>query len=309
MVAYDSFYQGFEMNQTDTWQLRLREWVYRSCVMEVMSPKPGNVSPGHEFPDATVDDFLKSAEAIALKLSQAPNRSTGLSVLRSVEATRQRVQHNTNLGIVLLIAPLAAVPEGVPLRDGIGDVLRRTTVEDSRLVYQAIRTARPAGLGEATEQDVHAEPTVRLQECMALAAKRDRIAAQYAFDFQDVLELGLNWLMTDKGHGDSQQDQITWLAVRLMAEFGDSLIGRKCGEQMSDQVKWKAQRLLKLKTQEASSHTPAVLAHLSDFDRFLRADGNRRNPGTTADLVAAVLFAAQRENLFRPDNSWPFDSN
>ena len=34
-----------------------------------------------------------------------------------------------------------------------------------------------------------------------------------------------------------------------------------------------------------------------EFDAWLRADGHRRNPGTTADLIAASLFAAFRDGI------------
>ena len=44
----------------------------------------------------------------------------------------------------------------------------------------------------------------------------------------------------------------------------------------------------------AGSGTRNAQKELNEFDRWLRADGNRRNPGTTADLVAASLFAAFR---------------
>jgi len=259
--------------------------------MEVMSPKPGNVRPGSEFSDASVSDFLRSAEAIAPELALAETRPLGESILKAVEATRSVVGHNTNLGIILLIAPLAAVPPERSLFEGIADILSATTVHDSRLVYRAIRMAQPAGLGEVGDQDLHGEPTLNLQDCMRLAADRDMIAAQYANGFRQVLDHGLAWLREAGGLADSQQTQIVWLATRLLAEYGDSLIGRKCGPEMSDVVRQKAREVL----DSGWPLQPASAGIFADFDAFLREDGNQRNPGTTADMVAAILFAALRD--------------
>ena len=282
------------------WKQQISKWVHSACLMEVLSPKPGNVSPVSDFHDASVADFMKSAAAIAPEMALAETRPLGETVLQSVQATRAVVGHNTNLGIILLIAPLAAVRPEQSLFDGVPDVLRRTTVEDSQVVYRAIRLAQPAGLGEVADQDLHSEPSVTLQECMRLAADRDLIAAQYANGFQQVLNCGLEWLRESASIADSQQSQIVWLAVRILSEFGDSLIIRKCGQEVSDAVREKAKSLLR-------SGWPAKgesADGLAELDAFLRADGNRRNPGTTADLVAAILFAALREGWLSPDNSW-----
>ncbi len=278
----------------------LAELIETACVMEVMSPKPGNVAPGRDFADASIADFLTSAKAIAPVLASAVGRTLGETILQAVKATRAVVDHNTNLGIILLLAPLAKVPPDRSLMDGVGDVLDATTVEDSRLVYEAIRLAQPAGLGEASEQDLNDEPSLSLTECMALAKDRDMVAAQYANGFREVLTSGVDWLREAAAITPSQPQQISLLAVRLLAEFGDSLIARKCGQSISDIVREKAQRLL-------DSSWPVeedTQRKFDAFDAFLREDGNRRNPGTTADLVAAILFVSLREGLLIPEGDW-----
>jgi len=268
--------------------------------MEVMSPKPGNVAPGQEFSDASIDDFLKSAREIAPVLAVADGQPLGEIILKAVQATRTVVNHNTNLGIILLLAPLAAVPRDRTLRQGISDVLNSTSVIDSRLVYEAIRIAQPAGLGEVSEQDLNKEPTLNLRVCMMLAAEYDLIAAQYANGFEQVLNRGQDWLREAAATGISQPQQISLLAVRALAEFGDSLIARKCGQHMSDAVREKAQELLDSGWPLRHDAAP----QFARFDAFLREDGNRRNPGTTADLIAAILFAALRDGLMTPTGDW-----
>ena len=281
----------YRSDERSHWSQQVSRWVQVACQREVRSPKPGNVCPGNEFADATVADFLASADAIAAVMAMASERPLGTTILECVEATRRVVGHNTNLGIVLLIAPLAAVPVGQTLTDGIGAVLNATTVDDSIAAYEAIRRAQPAGLGEVKDQDLLQSPTQNLVECMRLAADRDLIAAQYANGFRQVLGSGLEWLAEAQQAIESSSQQITWLAVRFLAEFGDSLIARKCGLPMSDLVQQKARELLRSGWPQRSGSS----ADLADLDVFLRADGNRRNPGTTADFIAAVIFAGLRE--------------
>src|SRR5207244_8925249 len=97
----------------------------------------------------------------------------------------------TNLGIILLLAPLAAVPRQENLRAGVERVLTALSVADSRHVFEAIRLANPAGLGQVEEQDIHAEPTLPLRDVMGLAAERDMIARQYVNGFAEVFDEGL----------------------------------------------------------------------------------------------------------------------
>lgn len=278
--------------QDAAWQLRLSAWFQAACHLEVLSPKPGNVNPQHAFTDATVEDFLKSAAAAAPCIAQAPYQSLGQTIFNAVAATRSVVTHNTNLGILLLIAPLAAVPPQRSLADGIAAVLSATTVEDSNLVYAAIRLANPGGLGKATDQDVDSPPTLPLIHCMQLAADRDLIAAEYSGGFQRVLNKGLQWLQQAAEVSAEPNTQITWLALQLLADAPDSLILRKCGPEIAAAAR-------NLARQTLSDGWPAPTGHAAfhALDQFLRADGHRRNPGTTADLVAAILFAALREGL------------
>ncbi|MEY4186832.1 MAG: hypothetical protein RIT02_1866 [Planctomycetota bacterium] len=270
---------------------RLRLWWLQACRMEVLSPKPGNVSPGRDFADACARDFLLSAEAAATAISGAGEQSVGRTVLSAVRAVRQVVSHNTNLGIILLIAPLAAVPSGQSLEQGIESVLAGLTVRDSCDVYAAIRLAAPGGLGRAAEQDVTAEPSQPLRECMRLAADRDLIAAQYAGGFREVLGVGREWLREAAGRTSDQRQQVVELALRLLAASGDSLIARKCGQATSEQAARLAGRVLAAGWPDGSD---AMLA-MAELDEFLRGDGNRRNPGTTADMTAGILFAALRD--------------
>ena len=78
-----------------------------ACLLEVSAPKPGNVSPGRHFADARYEDFLASAAAIGEPLAGAGTRGIGATVRLAIEATARWTRSNTNLGIVLLLAPIA----------------------------------------------------------------------------------------------------------------------------------------------------------------------------------------------------------
>src|SRR5687768_40558 len=97
--------------------------VRAACLLEVTARKVGNVHPLAAFADCDWEAFAASAEAIAPVLGRAPGRPLGETILEAVVATKQRVGRNTNLGMILLLAPLAAVPESEELRPGAGRVL------------------------------------------------------------------------------------------------------------------------------------------------------------------------------------------
>lgn len=256
-----------------------------ACIWEATARKPGNVHRYCDFADSSYTDFLLSAAAIAPVMTTACQQRVGATILDAVRATRRVAGTNTNLGIVLLLAPLASVPTEQDLRSGVESVLAGLDVEDARLAYEAIRLAAPGGLGNAPEQDVHAEPTQTLRQVMALAAERDIIARQYANGFAEVFDDGVPALVAGLQRTGSIEGAIVFAHLHLMAHHPDTLIARKRG--------W-------AEAEEAARRAKAVLdsgwAGLDRFDDWLRAEGHSRNPGATADLLTACLFVLLREN-------------
>jgi triphosphoribosyl-dephospho-CoA synthase len=277
--------------------LSLGQCAALACLLEATAPKPGNVHRGAEFDDLTFVDFATSAVLIGPVIERAAATGVGQAVYDAVAATRHFVGSNTNLGIALLLAPLAAVPRHVPLATGIGAVLQQLTADDCRRVYAAIPLAQPGGLGQVDQMDVSGPPPDDLLAAMRLAADRDQIARQYVDDFHLILETIVPKLVAGRTqHGWSLTDTIIRVQLELLSEHPDSLIARKCGPEM-------AQRVASLAAQVLAAGQPGDEAYhdgLADLDFFLRSDGNRRNPGTTADLLAAGLFAALREGLLAP---------
>ncbi len=159
-----------------------------ACLWEATAPKPGNVYRGADFDDLTYADFVTSAAVIGPILNETPPLGVGATVLAAVAATRDAVGTNTNLGMMLLITPLAAAAMDRPLSEGVAEVLRDLSVEDANQVYAAIRLAQPGGLGRVDNADVNAPEALQitLREAMALAAGRDLVARQYVNDFAEV---------------------------------------------------------------------------------------------------------------------------
>lgn len=258
----------------------LETHIRTACLMECTAPKLGNVTPTHSFEDLTHDHFVTSSSITAKWISRAPRLGVGYVIEQAAREIMDQVGQNTHLGILLLLAPLAAARD----RDDLPRVLESLTMTDAKQAYNAIRVMEPGGLGQADKQDVHDEPTETLLECMRLAADRDTIARQYANGFADVFRL------TDAM--DTALIQARWtsairlLQLELLAAMPDTLIARKCGEEVANEASQRAARVLQSSSDEYAAE---------DFDRWLRADGHRRNPGTTADMITALLFLALRE--------------
>jgi triphosphoribosyl-dephospho-CoA synthase len=274
---------------------RLRRAFLSACRAELRALKPGNVHVHADGHGMTVDDFLRSAEAAAPPLCQ-PGRTVGERLRDAVEASWAAVPRNTNLGIVLLAAPLLVAAEGGgALRDSVVDVLDGLTVEDARHAFAAIARAKPAGLGRVAEQDVAAPPTATLLEAMRLAAGRDLIARQYATGYADVFAIGATRL-EHAGPAERGDWATTGVFLDFLAEFPDSHIARKFGLATAEAIRLEAHRLRAALPRSTGAKFDALLA----FDRSLKQGG--LNPGTSADLTVASLLAAE---LMRPGSIAP----
>jgi triphosphoribosyl-dephospho-CoA synthase len=269
-----------------------------ACLLEVSAPKPGNVSPGRHFHDTRYEDFLASAVAIGPALAAAGERALGATILTAVAMTSRWVTSNTNLGIILLLAPLAraALRNEAPLRDAVRDVLAATTVADAVDVYAAIRRARPGGLGSSSTEDVASAPTVSLRDAMALAAERDSVAREYATDFATTFDVGVPALRAARRAGFGWTDATVEAFLRILATCPDTHIARKLGSDAALAVSRRARDV-----EEAGGvRTEAGRGALERLDVDLRDAANARNPGTTADLTCAALFVVILEDGWHP---------
>lgn len=266
-----------------------------ACHAELQALKPGNVhvhAAGHGM---DISHFERAAAAAAPFIAD-PMRRVGARILGAVGASFAASGLNTNLGIVLLAAPLAAAADaadGPPdLRARLANVLDRLDISDADQAFQAIVLANPAGLGRAESEDVARPPNGTLREAMALAQERDRIARAYVTVFDDIFTFALPRLAAARRAAASESLAVTALHMHLLASFPDSHIARKHGLAAAEAVQAEAAGLAAL----LASGAPAeAWDRLLAFDASLKARG--LNPGTTADFVVATLFA---DRLARP---------
>ncbi len=272
-----------------------------ACLLEVAAPKVGNVHRGADFDDCTLQDFLASGVAIGPVMERAVGRSLGATVSDALAATRRVSAANTNLGMILLLAPLAAVAHVPKVRwqSAVRQFLERVSDEDACQVFTAIAGTEPGGLavgGEIpAELDVRNVPGTDLISAMGVAAPFDRVARQYVNGFADIFDEVLPLLLTDADHYDLPA-RIVWTQISLISRHGDSLIYRKRGQASFREAAARATGVLQSGPRGGELYQRA----LADFDFWLRSDGRGRNPGTTADLITAALFVGLRGGCIVP---------
>jgi triphosphoribosyl-dephospho-CoA synthase len=267
----------------------LQQHFLAACELDVIALKPGNVRIGAPAHGMQADDFLRSARACAPALGQR-GASVGRRVLEAIRCTQRVVRCNTNLGIVLLAAPLFRAAEaGGDLRAGLARQLAGLDRDDAVLAYQAIALARPGGMGTSARHDLDTEPQVTLLDAMREAQGRDSIARQYAQGFGDVFDLGLAQWHGALARFGNESWAVTYLYLVYLSTWCDSLIDRKFGRATAQTV---SERARELHSQLFSySDLNDMKTRLLSWDDELRSAG--LNPGTSADLTVATVFAAK----------------
>lgn len=267
----------------------IKACVIWACEKEVAAPKPGNVNCFSDGHNMELQDFIKSAHAIAPVMSQKA-LSVGELILQSMQATRTVVNCNTNLGIVLLFAPLCCAihqcSDFQQLPNELEKVLLGLTVDDAKACYEAIRLADAGGLGNSEQQDIHAIPTVSLWQAMKIAEERDTIAKQYVTNYKDILNIGLPILTTSIKSGESVEWAAAFAYLKLLASVPDTLIRRKQSLERALEISDAATKIL-TKTNE-NNMLSSFEAEIITWDNELKKKAI--NPGTSADLTAATLL-------------------
>jgi triphosphoribosyl-dephospho-CoA synthase len=273
----------------------IKKCYQQACEIELQAFKPGNVSVYAAGHNMTVKDFQLSASVSATPITN-PHYSLGERIYYAVKATHEAVGCNTNLGIILLCAPiiqaLLQLAQYHCLKNALTDVLQTTTIEDADWAFQAIALANPGGLGASKQADVHAKATVTLTAAMNIAQSKDRIALQYATNFKDIFDFALlRYNESFAWWGD-----LNWSAVAvysaLLSQYPDSHVERKHGCQYNKLIQRKMLQVNQLLSETNQPELSNVM--LSKIDNSFKQLGI--NPGTTADITVATifLFLAQR---------------
>jgi triphosphoribosyl-dephospho-CoA synthase len=285
-----------------------------ACLLEAAAPKAGNVYPGVAFHDMTFHDFSRSARIFGESVDRHPQLPVGALVRVGIRDTRAEVEANTNLGIVLLLGPLIVAarrrPWALPalasheassvfaqeLREELRMTLRQLEAADAEQVYQAIRLSRAGGLGDSPSMDVRHQAPTDLLAAMRLASHRDDIAKAYVEDYREIFEMATRLRQLYGAENRGWFAAISRLQLERLARDGDSLIARKNTPREVAAAKRLAQAVLAVPAEEVQRRAAAW----TELDVYLRGDGNRRNPGTTADMIAAAIWIV----LWSEGRSW-----
>lgn len=268
----------------------IKQAVTASFKGEIEALKPGNVSVHAAGHGMSAADFILSAKVSTPALC-VTGADVGWRILEGVRATRRAVGCNTNLGMLLLFAPIIKAAEqgfadADELRARLAATLADLTDRDAADVFAAISLADPGGLGEVEAHDVRRPPDCPLVRAMASAADRDAVALQYSNNFAEIFGPGLASIK----YFAKRRDHVEWATVACYLTFlstlPDSHIQRKHGRRAAENVAGEAKALAA--EYQAAADPTARIGLLQDFDRRLKT--KNYNPGTTADLTAASLL-------------------
>ncbi len=279
-----------------TTQQQLVEAYLYACEIELRALKPGNVSIYADGHDMSVADFRISAEKSAEPITNSAY-CLGERIYYAVKATREAVGCNTNLGIILLCAPLLMAAETanskIELRKQLAHILTHTSIEDAEWAFRAIALAAPGGLGKSAEQDITEKPDVTLTQAMQIGSQRDRIALQFITNYKDVFD----FLVLRYNHEFNRWGDAEWAAVAvyaaMLAQYPDSHIERKYGDLYTKMV---MDKMALVDNKLSYTNKPELLVnYLLEIDQEFKSAGI--NPGTTADFIVVTVLAVKLEQI------------
>ncbi|MCC3144107.1 triphosphoribosyl-dephospho-CoA synthase [Halanaerobium sp. Z-7514] len=275
-----------------------------ACLLEASTPKPGNVSPNKEFEDLNYRDFLYSSAAIFPAFLKLEQKSVGEIIYQAIYETHSFIESNTNLGIVLLCSPLAYAYAQLrakneiekfqqnelikELRKELNLVLNNLDQKDAEYCYKAINYSKAGNLKEVDQADLSEKPKITLLKAMQLAEKRDNIAFEYANNYSITFDYAYPHFQKYSRIYNKIDKIIIMTFLEILAEYPDSLIARKHGDKKAAEISAAAKKVLK----SINSGQADFWQKIDDFDQKLRAEKYKVNPGTTADLITAVIFLA-----------------
>lgn len=279
-----------------------------ASVLEVSGyPKPGNVHRTRDFEDMVFEDFLISGIAIGPTIEKATENvdvskpQLGKYILEAVRQTDKWVKNNTNLGIVMLIVPIACAAsvsnDFSQIRENIVKLMGNTTVDDAIDLYDAINIADAGGMGDQDEYDVTSENAKEelrdnnqnMRDVLEISAPWDRLAKELTTDLPVCFEIGYPTYSKLK-NDDSLNDASVLTFLKILSEIPDTLISRKYGDEKALEVSGQAKELL------GHINDDDFNDRLNAFDDYLFE--NKLNPGTTADLTAASIMISYLESNF-----------
>ncbi|MHA1243934.1 MAG: triphosphoribosyl-dephospho-CoA synthase [Candidatus Heimdallarchaeota archaeon] len=294
-----------------------------ACLLEVSAtPKPGNVHRFRDFEDTKYEDFLaasvafgKHLEELSMKGLQLKERkiswnqiTLGKNIYEAIkESDFFHLGGNTNLGIILLLAPLSIaagmsikeknddfICDIMLLQNNVIEVMINSTVDDAINVSNGIAYISPGGLGNVEKFDV-TNPDLReeleanntsLVKLMGECKDRDNICFELALGFPITFGKGIKTLEEAMIRTGDINLAIIDTYLEILSSYPDTLIKRKFGAKKAMEIATRASAIIKL----GGAATVEGRRELEEFDIELREEEEKINPGTTADLIAAIVF-------------------
>ncbi|MCC7554017.1 MAG: triphosphoribosyl-dephospho-CoA synthase [Methanobacteriaceae archaeon] len=280
-----------------------------ASVLEVSGyPKPGNVHRMRDFHDMAFEDFLISAIAIgesvkSLSINAFKNKNDlskiklGEHILKGVIETDNWIKNNTNLGIIMMIMPIAASASISSnfneLQENIDNILKSTTLDDAISLYKAINIADAGGMGNQEEFDVTDSEAIfelkknkqTMYDVLEISSSWDNLAYELTNKMPTCFNIAYPTFYKLKKESSINNATLTTF-LTILSELPDTLISRKYGLSKAQEISLKAKKVL--------NHLDKKT--INDFDDYLFE--NKFNPGTTADLTAASIMISYLKEEF-----------
>lgn len=267
-----------------------------ACCLEVSSFKPGNVHRNRDYNDIMYHHFIASGIGFGNIVYEASkdSKNSGYYIKKGVIESKKWSPTNANLGILMLHIPIAMAAGKLEkfnedkLKKELKEIVSNTTTEDAINVYDAINIAMAGGLNTPEEgPDVSSEDAKKelieknltLYDVFKISSEWDNISKEWTDNFQISFK-GYNLLKEYYEEFENINLSITKTFLKILSEHPDTLISRKKGIENSKMVSEMAKEVLENFNQEK----------VIEFDKFLSKEGNKLNPGTTADLIASSLM-------------------
>ncbi len=287
-----------------------------AILLEVSAHKPGNVNRTADFQSTHYEHFLASAVAVDPSFAWAAERGIMVSgkKIELNDIHLGEIIKNAVVDIEAWLSPIAAAAgmtlverEALSLsklRENIKLVVESTKPQDAVAVYEAINIANPSGLvDKAPVLDVNdpkskrkiLEEKTTLYDVFKISAPYDTISKEWVENYPITFETGLPYFTQQLKKTRNLNTAIVHTFLKVLSTVPDTLIARKVSVGKAEEVSKKAGEVLKL----GGLATYLGKKELSDLDKELREPANQLNPGTTADIIAAVLAITILEG-YRP---------
>jgi len=284
-------------------------------------PKPGNVHRTQDFQDTKFEHFLAGIAAIqpsfkslCEKIYQSSYnndedyKSIGLGLFykrAAKEMMKWQDGGNVLLGHILILVPLIAAAtlclkqNKLKFKDFKRFVLKvidESTVEDTLNLYEAIRICNPGGLGKIEKYDINNDNSIReirtdkinLKKIFELFKEYDLLSSEYSTGFSIILDEGLPYFINTFNQFNNLNITTVNTYLKLLSEHLDTLIIRKSGREAAFYVTKKAMIIL----EHGGISSEKGLELTFKLDAELQEKKGNLNPGSTADLLAGIIFCA-----------------